>query len=69
MSTSLDECERMDVKGLYQKAHAGIIQDFTGISSPYEPPLKRDLVVDTTLLDIDESVRHLLLLINDKLKK
>lgn len=69
VSTSLDECERRDVKGLYQKARAGIIQDFTGISAPYEPPLKPDLEVETTLLDIDESVRRLLLLINDKLKK
>lgn len=44
---SLQECERRDVKGLYKKARAGEITAFTGISSPYEPPLAPELVVDT----------------------
>ena len=39
VDTPLDVCEARDVKGLYRKARAGLISDFTGISSPYEPPL------------------------------
>ena len=46
-SCSLDECERRDVKGLYKKARAGLVPEFTGISSPYEPPLAPELVVYT----------------------
>lgn len=43
----LQVCEQRDVKGLYQKARAGVIPEFTGISSPYEPPLNPELVVHT----------------------
>ncbi len=50
------ECERRDVKGLYKKARAGEIQDFTGISSPYEAPLNPELEVDTSELTLEESV-------------
>lgn len=42
---SLDVCERRDVKGLYQKARSGKIREFTGISSPYEPPLNPEIIV------------------------
>lgn len=48
VATPLEECERRDRKGLYAKARAGEIPDFTGISSPYEVPEDADLVVDTT---------------------
>jgi len=44
---SLDACEARDVKGLYAKARAGVIKDFTGISSPYEEPGRPELIVDT----------------------
>lgn len=44
---SVEECEARDVKGLYARARAGEIKDFTGISSPYEPPEQAELVVDT----------------------
>ena len=53
---SLEVCESRDVKGLYKRARAGEIRDFTGISSPYEEPLKPELTVDTGELDLDESV-------------
>lgn len=53
----LDECERRDPKGLYQKARKGLISDFTGISSPYEPPLKPELVVETDKLSLEQSVQ------------
>ena len=44
---SLEKCEQRDVKGLYKKARAGEIPEFTGISSPYEPPLNPEIVIDT----------------------
>lgn len=50
----LEECERRDVKGLYKKARAGEIKEFTGISAPYEEPLKGELTVDTAAMSLDE---------------
>ncbi len=50
----LAECERRDPKGLYQKARAGKIPEFTGISAPYEEPLAAELVLDTDQLSIEE---------------
>jgi len=47
VKASLDECKRRDVKGLYQKAQAGQIQQFTGLDDPYEEPQHPELVVDT----------------------
>ena len=44
------------MKGLYQKARAGVIKGFTGIDSPYEPPLDPDVVVKTDQMTVDESV-------------
>jgi len=58
IKAGLDACERRDPKGLYRKARAGEIADFTGISAPYEPPSKAELVVDTEEADIEESVRQ-----------
>ena len=52
---SLDTCERRDVKGLYKKARAGIIKNYTGISSPYEEPEWAEIVVDTDSLSVEES--------------
>lgn len=46
---SLEVCESRDVKGMYARARSGEIKEFTGISSPYEPPLDAELVIDTTL--------------------
>ena len=48
-----------DVKGLYQKARAGVIKGFTGIDSPYEPPIDPDIVVKTNEMSVDESVKLL----------
>lgn len=55
INTSLEECERRDVKGFYKKARNGEIKNFTGISSPYEPPKKPAIEIDTEILSIDES--------------
>ncbi len=56
VNTPIEECERRDVKGLYQKARKGEIQNFTGINAPYEVPLAADLEVDTTTQNLDEIV-------------
>jgi adenylyl-sulfate kinase len=47
VATSLEECERRDLKGLYAKARAGEIKEFTGISDPYEPPFEPEITVQT----------------------
>lgn len=56
VNTSLEECERRDLKGLYAKARAGLIPEFTGISDPYDVPDDADLRVDTSQLSPDEAV-------------
>jgi adenylylsulfate kinase len=58
VATPLEECERRDVKGLYQRARRGEISNFTGISDPYEVPTQPDLVIDTTGLGVEEAVRR-----------
>ena len=57
---SLEECERRDPKGLYQKARRGEIKDFTGISAPYEEPVNPELVVETERETVEESVGKVL---------
>ena len=56
LSTPLEVCEQRDVKGLYAKARAGEIPEFTGISDPYEPPSRAEVVVDTSVTPLEESV-------------
>lgn len=55
VSTPIEECEKRDVKGLYAKARAGEIPNFTGVTSPYEVPTNADIVIDTTGLSIEEA--------------
>ena len=50
----LEVCEERDTKGLYKKARAGEIKEFTGISAPYEPPLNPEVTVNTAALSIEE---------------
>lgn len=52
----LQECEKRDPKGLYRRARAGQIKDFTGISSPYEDPENPELLIDTASLDVKRCV-------------
>ena len=59
VDASLETCESRDVKGLYQKARAGEIPEFTGISAPYEAPEKPELMLDTNLQSVEESVDRL----------
>lgn len=60
VSTSLEECEKRDVKGLYEKARRGLIPNFTGISSPYEPPYCAEIEIDTGKYTIEEAVDFVL---------
>jgi sulfate adenylyltransferase len=60
VATPLEECERRDRKGLYAKARAGLIPEFTGISDPYEEPDDADLVIDTTHISIEAAVSQVL---------
>ena len=68
VNTSLEECEHRDVKGLYKKARSGEIKNMTGISAPYEAPVKPSLEVVTDGQPIEESVKTILEFINKKLK-
>lgn len=56
---SIDECEKRDPKGIYKKAKAGEIKEFTGISAPYEDPLKPELVLETDKMTLQESLEAL----------
>ncbi|HEX2315353.1 MAG TPA: adenylyl-sulfate kinase [Thermomonospora sp.] len=60
VATPLEECERRDRKGLYAKARAGLIPEFTGISDPYEEPDDADLVLDTSRMTPEEAVDQVL---------
>ena len=55
---SLEECERRDPKGLYKKARAGEIPEFTGISAPYEEPEAAELVVETDKHTLEECAQQ-----------
>lgn len=68
VNTSLEECERRDVKGLYKKARSGEIKNMTGISAPYEAPVNPDLEVITDGQSIEESVEIIINFITKKLK-
>lgn len=67
VNTPIEECERRDVKGLYAKARAGEIQDFTGINAPYEAPINADIEIDTTKVTVNQSVDLILEQISIKL--
>lgn len=63
---SLDVCEARDVKGMYKRARACEIDDFTGISSPYEEPTNPELVVETDRLPLDDSVAKVMDLLRER---
>ena len=61
MATSLEVCEGRDRKGLYAKARAGLIKEFTGIDDPYESPENPELKLDTVDMSPDEAAHKILL--------
>jgi len=68
INTSVEECERRDVKGLYKKARLGEIKNMTGISAPYEAPINPDIEIKTELETIAQAVEKILEHIKPKLK-
>ena len=56
----LEECEKRDPKGLYKKARAGEIKEFTGIDSPYEAPEKAEITINTAENDIEACVKQIM---------
>ena len=69
VSTPIAECERRDVKGLYAKAREGHIENFTGISAPYEAPLSADVEIDTSMISVEEAVALILHIIEKKIRQ
>ncbi len=61
VATPLEVCEQRDRKGLYAKARAGIIKEFTGISDPYEEPERAEVVIDTTNVEPEEAAQQIIL--------
>ena len=67
IKTSVEECERRDVKGLYKKARKGEIKNMTGISAPYESPLHADIQINTEEITVIEAAKQIITFINPKL--
>jgi len=63
---SLEACEQRDPKGLYAKARAGVIKDFTGIDSPYEAPERPELVIDTEQVPVEACVDRVLAYLSER---
>ena len=61
LSTPVEVCEQRDRKGLYAKARAGILKEFTGISDPYEEPTDAEVTVDTGELSPEEAAQEIIL--------
>jgi len=66
VKASIDTCEQRDPKGLYKKAKSGEIKEFTGISAPYEEPLKPEIVLDADTMTIEEEVKAVLDYLEEK---
>ncbi len=66
VAADVETCEARDVKGLYKKARAGEIPEFTGISAPYEAPERPELVLDTNRQSVEESVGQLVSFLEEK---
>lgn len=64
VATPITECEKRDRKGMYARARAGLIKDFTGVDDPYEDPSSPELRIDTTNLTPDEAAQEVLLYIS-----
>ena len=67
VNTPIEECERRDVKGLYAKARAGEIKNFTGVNAPYEAPPVPDVEIDTTMVSVKEAVSLIIKFIGNKM--
>ena len=66
VDASVETCEKRDVKGLYKKARAGEIPEFTGVSAPYEAPERPEIVLDTNRQNVEESVEQVVRYLEEK---
>ena len=66
---SIETCEKRDVKGLYKKARAGKITNYTGIDSPYEAPVNPELIINTDKESLDESISKILSYLQENILK
>jgi adenylylsulfate kinase-like enzyme len=66
VATPIETCETRDPKGLYKKARAGQLKNFTGIDDPYEPPVRPELTLDATSTSPQEATMQLLNYLKDK---
>ncbi len=67
VDTPIEVCEQRDVKGLYEKARKGLIKDFTGVNAPFEKPDDADVVVDTSIVPLEESVEAIFKVIKTRI--
>ena len=67
VSTPIEECEKRDERGLYKKARAGEIQNFTGVNAPYEEPTGYDVEVDMSKMSLEECVEAIYEVIQDRI--
>ncbi|HAM14296.1 MAG TPA: adenylyl-sulfate kinase [Eggerthellaceae bacterium] len=67
VSTPLEVCEQRDVKGLYKKARAGLLDNFTGVTSPYEAPVNPDITIDTSAEDVESAAERIVALLNQRI--
>lgn len=68
VDTSLEECERRDVKGLYKKARLGEIKNFTGIDAPYEIPKQPDILIQTEKESLEIAVKKIVTFVQNKIE-
>lgn len=68
VNTPIEICENRDAKGLYVKARAGEIKNFTGVDAPYEPPMAADIEIDTSQISVEDAVSLILNEIDDRAK-
>ncbi len=67
VDTPIEVCEQRDVKGLYEKARQGLIKDFTGVNAPFEKPMDADVVIDTSVVSLEDSVEMVFEVIREKI--
>jgi sulfate adenylyltransferase len=68
IATPIEECEKRDVKGLYVKARAGVLKQFTGVSDPYELPNDAEITLDTTNLSVKDCAEIILTIVTKNAK-
>ncbi|MFO8022158.1 MAG: adenylyl-sulfate kinase [Perlabentimonas sp.] len=66
VNTPLEVCKERDAKGMYKKAKEGIIEDFTGVNSPYEPPISPNLTINTATIDSNQGAKEIFNSISQK---